>query len=26
VSEQALIKRIRSHADPAGELNPLRFL
>jgi hypothetical protein len=26
VSEQALIKRIRSHADPAVELNPLRFL
>lgn len=26
VSEQALIRRIRSHADPAAELNPLRFL
>ncbi len=25
-SEQALIKRIRGHADPAVELNPLRFL
>lgn len=26
VSEQAVIRRIRSHADPAAELNPLRFL
>ena len=25
-SEQALIKRIRSHTDAAAELNPLRFL